>query len=105
MPIPFSVFSAVLYNPWLRNCVLLQTPLSVQADGQLVSGTMRLKAHSAQSYDIHLTLQTEAAPRAAMATDGGMETCHTETMQSSSGVFDLKDPYYRQLRTPYMASE
>ena len=84
---------------------LPQTPLSIQADGQLVSGNMRLAAHSSQSYDIHLTLQTQSAPVATVATDGGMEVTPTEALQSSSGVFDLKDPYYRQLRTPYIAAE
>lgn len=85
-------------------CVL-QTPLAIQEDGQLVSGTMRLKAHSSQSYDIHLTLQTQSAPAATVATDGGMEVTPADNLQSSSGVFDLKDPYYRQLRTAYVPAE
>lgn len=79
-----------------RNAITLccvQTPINVHSDGQLVSGVMRLKAHNAQSYDIHLTLASPG--NAALGTDE----------QAAGGVFDLKDPYYRQLRTNWSAPE
>ena len=63
----------------------VQTPLQIHADGQTLEGTMRLKAHAAQSYDIHVELATAGGP-------GGAAPQH------SAGVFDLKDPYYRQLK-------
>jgi hypothetical protein len=46
---------------------------------------MRLKAHAAQSYDISLELTAPAVPGLVDA-------------QHATGTFDLKDPYYRQLR-------
>jgi hypothetical protein len=61
-------------------------PIQIHQDGQLVKGEMRLKAHAAQSYDIHLEL-----------TSTGLTG--TDELQRSAGVFDLKDPYYRQLKT------
>ncbi|GJP32007.1 hypothetical protein CLOM_g16552, partial [Closterium sp. NIES-68] len=65
-------------------CVLAQ-PLYVFA-GQLITGRLRLVAHSAQSYTIHLTLSTHAwSPD---GTVGGV-------LQSSTGKLDLKEPYYR----------
>lgn len=89
----------------------MQTPITIQEDGQLISGELRLKAHAAQSYDLHLSLQTQSPPHAAMAAAAASDTAAADTpspmdaVQSSSGVFDLKDPYYRQLRTPYVAAE
>lgn len=71
----------------------MQTPINVHTDGQLVSGTMRLKAHNAQSYDVHLELSSPANPAAGV------------DAQAAAGVFDLKDPYYRQLRTTWAPTE
>ena len=71
--------------PPTRRCAV-QTPLHLNHDGQEVLGEMRLKAHTAQSYDVHVRLKTEAMP------DTG------EQPQVVEAVFDLKDPYYRQLK-------
>ena len=46
--------------------------------GQTVTGSVRLVAHRRQSYDVHVSL---------VGADG----------VESSGVFDLKEPYYRQM--------
>ncbi|CAN1324563.1 Probable histone-arginine methyltransferase 1.4 [Linum perenne] len=65
-------------------CVLAQ-PLYVMA-GQEITGRLRLVAHSAQSYTIHLTLS--AKMWGPGAEQGGI-------LQTSSCKLDLKEPYYR----------
>ena len=52
--------------------------------GETVSGEMRLVAHSRQSYDVHVSLRAPGVLPGA-------------PQQVSTGVFDLKEPYYRQL--------
>ncbi len=74
----------ILYRFQLR-CVLDQ-PL-VARTGDSVTGELRLQAHERQSYDVHLTLQVPPVAQ-------GQPPC------TSSGVFDLKEPYYRQLTSP-----
>jgi histone-arginine methyltransferase CARM1 len=69
---------------WFQLRCILENPIVVYRPGDTVSGELRLVAHSRQSYDVHLTL------RAAGAEPGA-------PMQESKGVFDLKEPYYRQL--------
>lgn len=73
-----------------------QKALTVHADGETVTGHMTLKAHAAQSYDIHVTLST--AP--SVGADGAVIEA-----QESSGTFDLKEPYYRQLRSSWWPTE
>ncbi|KAF2558659.1 hypothetical protein F2Q68_00018174 [Brassica cretica] len=65
-------------------CVLAQ-PIYVMA-GQEITGRLHLVAHSAQSYTIDLTLS--AKMWGPGASQGGI-------LQSSTGKFDLKEPYYR----------
>ena len=71
---------------------MLDRPLVVKQPGATVSGELRLKAHNRQSYDVHLTL------RAPALQPGGEE-------QESSGQFDLKEPFYRQLTQFFPAPE
>lgn len=61
---------------------MLQRPLLVTAPHTRLSGRLRLVAHERQSYDIHLTLS-------------GPPLGPGQPPQTSSGKFDLKDPYYR----------
>ena len=56
----------------------------VRQAGATVGGELSLRAHSRQSYDLHLTLS------APPLSPGGAP-------QVSSGDHDLKDPNYRQL--------
>lgn len=76
-----------------RRGARVQTPIQVHMDGQLVSGAMRLRAHNSQSYDVHVSLSSPGNPVT------GAEA------QAASGVFDLKDPYYRQLRSTWAHPE
>ena len=69
---------------WFQLRCVLENPIIVYKPGDTVSGELRLIAHSRQSYDVHLTLRAAGA-------EPGMP------MQESKGVFDLKEPYYRQL--------
>ncbi|GMH39299.1 hypothetical protein BSKO_07197 [Bryopsis sp. KO-2023] len=68
---------------WFQLRCVMQKPLWATGGCQVV-GKMRLVAHARQSYDVHVTL--EVPPIAE-----GMES------QKTSGVLDLKEPYYRQL--------
>jgi type I protein arginine methyltransferase len=70
---------------WFQLRCVLETPITVYKPGDTVSGELRLVAHSRQSYDVHVTLRA-AGPEGAGA-----------HMQESKGIFDLKEPYYRQL--------
>lgn len=67
---------------WFQLRCVLQRPLVVRRAGQTVTGELRLVAHKRQSYDVYLTLKTEGVD------DGG-------AAQESTGIFDLKDPFYR----------
>jgi histone-arginine methyltransferase CARM1 len=69
---------------WFQLRCVLESPIIVYKPGDTVSGELRLVAHSRQSYDVHLTL------RAAGPEPGA-------PLQESKGIFDLKEPYYRQL--------
>lgn len=69
---------------WFQLRCLLQNPLIVARPGETVSGELRLVAHARQSYDVHLTLRAPGVEPGAPP-------------QESSGIFDLKEPYYRQL--------
>jgi hypothetical protein len=79
--------------------VSVQNPLEVHADGQTISGQLRLQAHAAQSYDIHIEVSTPGA----VAT--GAATVTPVAPQRAAGTFDLKDPYYRQLRSTWWPPE
>ncbi|CAN0900543.1 Probable histone-arginine methyltransferase 1.4 [Linum grandiflorum] len=70
---------------WYQLRCVLSQPLYVMA-GQEISGRLRLVAHSAQSYTIHLTLS--AKMWGPGAEQGGI-------LQTSSCKLDLKEPYYR----------
>ena len=54
--------------------------------GETILGELKLVAHARQSYDVILKLT------APPINPGG-------EMQVSEGIFDLKEPYYRQLVT------
>uniref|UniRef100_A0A7S3VRI5 type I protein arginine methyltransferase n=2 Tax=Dunaliella tertiolecta TaxID=3047 RepID=A0A7S3VRI5_DUNTE len=69
---------------WFQLRCLMKAPIYVPGPGHRVQGSLHLKAHKFQSYDVHLTLTGPPAQ------PGGPP-------QTSSGVFDLKEPYYRQL--------
>jgi len=69
---------------WFQLRCVLQQPLVVTRAGDTVSGTLRLVAHARQSYDIHLTVRAPGVTGEDPPTE-------------SSGQYDLKDPYYRQL--------
>ena len=62
---------------WYQLRCVLQAPVVVTA-GQPLRGRVQLRAHRRQSYDVHVTL---------VGSNGA----------ESSGVFDLKEPYYRQM--------
>ncbi|KAL4520136.1 hypothetical protein Ndes2437B_g04546 [Nannochloris sp. 'desiccata'] len=70
---------------WFQLRCVLETPIIVYKPGDTVSGELRLVAHSRQSYDVHLTLRAAGGPEPGTP------------MQESKGIFDLKEPYYRQL--------
>jgi len=70
--------------PLLTRCLRVQTPLRIAHDGVQLSGSMRMVAHARQSYHIHVKLHAPPLPGSAVP-------------QTSSGTFDLKEPYYRQL--------
>ncbi|GBF88352.1 histone-arginine methyltransferase-like [Raphidocelis subcapitata] len=73
---------------WFQlRCVLAQ-PLAVLAPNTVLRGSMRLTAHERQSYTVEITL---TAPPLA---PGGPP-------QKSSGRYDLKEPFYRQLTNWY----
>ncbi|KAK9909649.1 hypothetical protein WJX75_005586 [Coccomyxa subellipsoidea] len=76
---------------WFQLRCVLSQPLTVYPGADL-HGELRLVAHKRQSYDIHLKLSVPSL--AAGVPD------HTVT-----GKFDLKEPYYRQLSTPYWPSQ
>ncbi|GLC53802.1 hypothetical protein PLESTB_000788800, partial [Pleodorina starrii] len=75
---------------WFQLRCVLQQPLLVTSPNTRITGRLHLVAHARQSYDIFLTLT------APPLQPGGPP-------QTSSGKFDLKEPYYRQL-TPYGAA-
>ncbi|KAL3626513.1 putative histone-arginine methyltransferase 1.3 [Castilleja foliolosa] len=65
-------------------CVLAQ-PIYVMP-GQEITGRLHMVAHKAQSYTIYLTLSAKMwGPGAEQG----------QILQTSSGKFDLKEPYYR----------
>ena len=57
--------------------IVLREPITVTMAGETIVGTMRFKAHERQSYDLILE------------------------MGRNQGVYDLKEPYYRQLVHSY----
>eukprot|EP00877_Chromochloris_zofingiensis_P013474 jgi/Chrzof1/8380/Cz03g08130.t1 len=69
-------------------CVL-KVPIVVLQPNTLLQGSLRMIAHERQSYDVHVSL--EGPP-----VQFGMPE------QKSSGNFDLKEPYYRQLTSWYV---
>jgi len=73
-----STSPGVPLTHWYQlRCVLME-PIHIRTPGETIKGTLRLKAHARQSYDVLLDVWGP----------GG---------QRSSGCFDLKEPYYRQL--------
>lgn len=84
---------------------MLEQPL-VSCVGGTVSGELRLEAHERQSYDVHLTLQVPSVakgqPPQQVCVCEGMYCVPgdpTVSFTQSSGKYDLKEPYYRQLTT------
>ncbi|GIL86442.1 hypothetical protein Vretimale_11624 [Volvox reticuliferus] len=75
---------------WFQLRCVMQQPLLVTAPNTRITGRLHLVAHARQSYDIYLTLTTHSLQPG-------------QPPQTSSGKFDLKEPYYRQL-TPYGAA-
>eukprot|EP00775_Hariotina_reticulata_P011763 gene11763-11908_t len=71
---------------WFQLRCCLQQPLLLLTPNTRLTGTLRLLAHERQSYDVHLEL-------VAPPISPGMP------VQQSSGKFDMKEPYYRQLTT------
>jgi len=71
---------------WFQLRCVLQTPITISKAGDIIKGKVRLKAHERQSYDIFVELTGPPDP-----------TDTTLKPQFSSGKFDLKEPYYRQL--------
>eukprot|EP00803_Ostreobium_quekettii_P001554 evm.model.scf_55.2 EVM.evm.TU.scf_55.2 scf_55:14405-23250(-) len=70
---------------WFQLRCVMETPLWAIAGSEIV-GTLRMVAHTFQSYDIHATL--EVPP-----------TAPGQQHQKVSGAWDLKEPYYRQLNS------
>ncbi|XP_073304200.1 probable histone-arginine methyltransferase 1.3 [Primulina huaijiensis] len=70
---------------WYQLRCVLSQPIYVMP-GQEITGQLRMVAHKAQSYTLHLTLS--AKMWGPGAEQGGI-------LQTSSGKFDLKEPYYR----------
>jgi type I protein arginine methyltransferase len=62
---------------WYQMRVVLSEPITVTMGGETITGTMRFKAHDRQSYDLILDIGR------------------------SQEVYDLKEPYYRQLVHSY----
>lgn len=81
---------------WYQLRCVLSQPLYVMA-GQEITGQLRMIAHSAQSYTIHLTLSVKMwGPGAEQ---GGI-------LQTSSCKLDLKEPYYRMSQPqPYVLTQ
>ncbi|KAK6161140.1 hypothetical protein DH2020_004521 [Rehmannia glutinosa] len=70
---------------WYQLRCVLSQPIYVMP-GQEITGQLRMVAHKAQSYTLHLTLS--AKMWGPGAEQGGI-------LQTSSGKLDLKEPYYR----------
>ncbi|XP_062187263.1 probable histone-arginine methyltransferase CARM1 isoform X2 [Phragmites australis] len=70
---------------WYQLRCVLSQPLYVMA-GQEITGHLHLVAHSAQSYTIYLTMS--AKMWGVGAEQGGI-------LQTATGKFELKEPYYR----------
>ncbi|PIN04727.1 Protein arginine N-methyltransferase CARM1 [Handroanthus impetiginosus] len=70
---------------WYQLRCVLSQPIYVMP-GQEITGQLRMVAHKAQSYTLHLTLS--AKMWGPGADQGGI-------LQTSSGRLDLKEPYYR----------
>lgn len=70
---------------WYQLRCVLSQPIYVMA-GQEITGRLRMVAHDAQSYTLHLTLS--AKMWGPGAEQGGV-------LQTSSCKLDLKEPYYR----------
>lgn len=81
---------------WYQLRCVLSQPLYVMA-GQEITGQLRMIAHNAQSYTIHLTLSVKMwGPGAEQ---GGI-------LQTSSCKLDLKEPYYRMSQPqPYVLTQ
>lgn len=73
---------------WHQLRCLLPNPLVVVA-GQELSGTLKLVAHSRQSYNIHISLKVEPPP--------GQQNSplHHSVPMEANATLDLKEPYYR----------
>ncbi|KAI8003188.1 putative histone-arginine methyltransferase 1.3 [Camellia lanceoleosa] len=70
---------------WYQLRCVLSQPFFVMP-GQEITGRLHMNAHNAQSYSINLTMTTKSW--GAGAGQGGI-------VHTSSGKFDLKEPYYR----------
>ena len=74
---------------WYQLRCVLKEPIHVYNPGDTIKGVFRLKAHTRQSYDLMLEMSGPPHPQTPWA-----------DAQHSSGEFDLKEPYYRQLVQP-----
>lgn len=74
---------------WFQLRCVLKDPIQVYNPGETIKGVFRLKAHARQSYDLTLEMSGPPHPQTPWAEP-----------QFSSGEFDLKEPYYRQLVHP-----
>ncbi|KAH7513362.1 hypothetical protein FEM48_Zijuj12G0192000 [Ziziphus jujuba var. spinosa] len=70
---------------WYQLRCVISQPLYIMA-GQEITGRIKMIAHNAQSYTIHLTLSAKMWGPAAE---------QGRILQSSSCKLDLKEPYYR----------
>ena len=71
---------------WHQLRCLMSTPLVLVA-GQVLSGYLKLTAHSRQSYDIEISLQVERS--------GSSNPLHHGRPMVATAKLDLKEPYYR----------
>eukprot|EP00201_Polytomella_parva_P008638 CAMPEP_0175067820 /NCGR_PEP_ID=MMETSP0052_2-20121109/17315_1 /TAXON_ID=51329 ORGANISM="Polytomella parva, Strain SAG 63-3" /NCGR_SAMPLE_ID=MMETSP0052_2 /ASSEMBLY_ACC=CAM_ASM_000194 /LENGTH=692 /DNA_ID=CAMNT_0016334753 /DNA_START=30 /DNA_END=2108 /DNA_ORIENTATION=+ len=83
-PVWLSTAPGMPVTHWFQQRCVLQTPLVIAKPKTRVKGHMHMKAHNRQSFDIEVELSV-------------MSDDELEPKQTSRGVFDLKDPYYRQL--------
>lgn len=86
VPVWLSTAPGLPTTHWFQLRCVLKTPIVLTGPGASLVGSLRLVAHRHQSYDVHVTLT-------------GPPLVPGGPPQTSSGVFDLKEPYYRQLTT------
>mmetsp|Transcript_3043 Transcript_3043/g.7591 ORF Transcript_3043/g.7591 Transcript_3043/m.7591 type:complete len:571 (-) Transcript_3043:541-2253(-) len=85
-PVWLSTAPGLPTTHWFQLRCVLKAPIVVAGPGAVLTGSLRLVAHRHQSYDVHVTLT-------------GPPLVPGGPPQTASGIFDLKEPYYRQLTT------